>query len=280
MQIVDTHVHFWDPEQLRYPWLDELDELRRPFLAADYAAATAGTGIAGLIFVQADCLPEQGLAEVDWVAGLEAPLLGIVGFAQLELGEGVRPQLEQLRHRPLVKGVRRLIQSESAEFAIQPDFVRGVQLLAEYGFSFDICVKHHQLPAVLQLVQQCPEVRFVLDHIGKPDIAGGEMKAWRVQIDAIADLANVWCKLSGVITEANWTRWTSQSVRPYVEQVVNAFGIDRLMFGSDWPVVNLAGSFAGWLEALAWLDEALSEMEKRKFFSENGIDFYGAGRGA
>ncbi len=139
MKIIDSHVHFWNPTQLRYPWLDELPALQRPFLPSDYQHAANET-VSGIVFVQADCLPEQGLAEVDWVAGLGEMVRAIVAFAQLQ-------------KRPLVKGVRRLIQSGADDFAMQPDLIRGVQLLAEYDFRFDICIKHHQLTAVAELVR-------------------------------------------------------------------------------------------------------------------------------
>lgn len=275
MNIIDSHVHFWDPERFCYLWLEDILSLKRPFLPVDYIQATLGTEISGLVFVQADCLSEQGLSEVDWVAGLEAPVLAIVGFAPLELGDAVSPHLEKLRQRPLVKGVRRIIQSEEAEFSIKRDFVRGVQKLAEYDFCFDICVKHHQLPAVIELVQYCPEVKFVLDHVGKPDIARGGFESWRDHISSLAGFTNVWCKLSGVITEANWDRWTVEEIRLYLAHVLEAFGIDRVMFGSDWPVVNLAGSFTVWLDALQWVVNSLNNGEKRKMFSENAGKFYG-----
>lgn len=275
MKLIDTHVHFWDPDRLRYPWLDDLAALKRPFLPTDYAQAATGFKVEGVVFVQADCLPEQGLAEVDWAAALEVPLMGIVAFAPLTMGDAVAPYLTQLQARPLVKGVRRLIQAEAADFARQPAFVRGVQLLAAYGLPFDICIKYQQLPAVIELVNQCPQVKFVLDHIGKPDIAGEELAVWQQHIRLLAAHDNVFCKLSGVITEADWDSWTAAGIRPYLDHVLAAFGLDRVMFGSDWPVVNLAGSWAAWMTVLSKVTADFSEGEKEKLFNGNGRRFYG-----
>ena len=274
MKIIDSHVHFWNPAQLRYLWLDELAALKRPFLPADYQEAT-NQMVSDVVFVQADCLPEQGLAEVDWVAGLGEMVRAIVAFAPLELGEAARPHLAQLQERPLVKGVRRLIQSEAADFAVQPEFVRGVQLLAEYDFRFDICIKHHQLTAVIELVRQCPNIPFVLDHIGKPDIAKGEFIIWQKNLSTLAQFENVYCKLSGVITEADWAGWTVREIRPYLEHTIASFGINRVMFGSDWPVVNLAGSFTKWFDALSDIVQMLRTEEKEKLFHQNAAKFYG-----
>lgn len=274
MKIIDSHVHFWNPNQLRYLWLDELAQLKRPFLPADYQQAT-NQMVSDVVFVQADCLPEQGLAEVDWVTGLGEMVRAIVAFAPLEMGEAVRPHLVQLQKRPLVKAVRRLIQSEAADFAVQPEFVRGVQLLAEYGFRFDICIKHHQLTAVIELVRQCPDISFVLDHMGKPDIVNGEFTNWQKNISMLAQFENVCCKLSGVITEADWDGWTVAEIRPYLEHVVASFGSHRIMFGSDWPVVNLAGSFTKWFDTLSGVVQALSAEEKEKLLYQNAAKFYG-----
>lgn len=274
MKILDSHVHFWEPDQLTYAWLADVPDLQRPFLPTDYREATKER-VTGLVFVQADCLPEQGLAEVDWVTGLRTPVAAIVAFAPLEEGMAVRPYLEALKKRSLVKGVRRLLQAEADDFASQPDFVRGVNLLAEYDLRFDICIKHHQLTAVTSLVRQCPHVQFVLDHIGKPDIVRGAFDTWQAQLQTLAQFDNVLCKLSGVITEADWANWTVAEIRPYLDHALNCFGIDRLMFGSDWPVVTLAGSFEQWLDILLGLTRHYPELDRRKLFYKNARIFYG-----
>lgn len=274
---VDTHVHFWDPAALRYPWLQSVPAINRPFLPADLSEASAGLGLEQIVFVQADCAPDQAIDEAAWVTQLakdEPRISGIVAAASLERGEAVRAQLEGLKQYPLVKGIRRLIQSEGLGFATQPNFVSGVQMVAEFGFSFDICIYHPQAADVVTLVAQCPNVAFVLDHIGKPDIRNGVMEPWAAHIRELASFPNVNCKLSGMVTEADHTAWTVADLRPYAEHVLSAFGADRVMFGSDWPVATLASSYRRWFEtALSFLSE-LSADEQRKILRENAIRFY------
>jgi len=276
MKIIDSHIHFWNPSHLRYDWLAGDPALNRQFEAAEFYEASNGLEIVGVIFVQADCLPEQALDEALWVAALDVPLKGIVAFAPLENGESARPMLETLTKIPLVKGIRRLIQSQSAGFAAQPDFVAGVRMLAEFRLSFDLCIRHHQLPDVLSLVEHCPDVHFVLDHIGKPDIAKGELDPWRAQITQLAQHENVFCKLSGMMTEAP-IDWQPEDLRPYVEHVLATFGMERVMFGSDWPVCNLAGGYARWVETLEHLLESLTDAQKQAVFADNAARFYQLG---
>lgn len=281
MQIVDAHVHFWQPDQLHYSWLDDLPVLNNPFLPEHLPKGGENWSLDGLVFVQADCIPAQGLAEAQWVAQLaddDPRIGGIVAFAPLEHGEGVRPLLEQLRAIPLVKGIRRLIQSEAAGFAMQPGFVVGVGVLAQYDFSFDLCVKHHQLAEVISLVRECPDIRFVLDHVGKPDIANGELDPWRANIQVLAAYPNVWCKLSGMITEADHQRWRHSDLQPYIDHVLATFGVTRLMFGSDAPVLHLAATYQGWIETALHCLRQLSPDDQRQVFSENAKTFYRIGQ--
>ena len=171
--IVDTHVHLWHPKQLRYPWLKQVPALNRPYLLDDYSAAHENLEIESIVFVQCDTHPDDGLKEAAWVTSLvaaEPRIRGIVAWAPLEEGEKVEPFVEKLAEEHLVKGIRRLIQGESVDFCTQPKFVDGVKTLARYGLSFDICVFHPQLANAIRLVEQCPHVQFILDHIGKPDI--------------------------------------------------------------------------------------------------------------
>lgn len=270
--LIDSHVHFWDPANLRYDWLAGAPSIRRPFLPSDLPRQGPGWQLDGLVFVQADCAAEQGQAEVEWVAGLAAAdnaIRGIVAFAPLEMGEGARPQLEWLSRQPLVKGVRRLIQAEAPGFAVAPGFVRGVRLLAEYGLSFDIAVRNDQLDEALSLIQQCPSVSFVLDHIGNPDIKEGRREPWQQQIAAIAAQPNVVCKVSGVATRADHQHWQAAELRPYIEYVLEAFGPERVLYGSDWPVVTLAAQYEQWVEVLLAVAGARPEAEQKKLFGEN-----------
>lgn len=276
--IVDTHVHLWDIQRLRYPWLAGVPPLNKNHLTADYRRACGPVQVAKMVFVQCDCVPEQALAEAEWVSDLartEPRLKGIVARASLELGDAVQPHLERLARLPLVKGVRRLIQGEAdPEFSVRPDFVRGVQLLHAHGFSFDLCIKHPQLANTIKLVRQCPDVRFVLDHIGKPDIKAGQLDPWRAELRELARLENVWCKLSGMVTEADHAKWTPADLRPFIDHVMTCFGAGRVMFGSDWPVSTLATDYPRWV---ATVDEALrgcSAEELQQIYVRNAGAFY------
>jgi L-fuconolactonase len=275
--IVDSHIHFWDPSHLNYPWLQDIPTLNRAFLPAQLDQAATAVNLQKIVFVQADCVPEDGLAEVAWVAQLaqtEPRIQGIVAFAPLENGAASATYLEKLKTFPLVKGVRRLIQSEAPGFARQPEFVQGVQQLAQFGFSFDMCIVHTQLPEAIELVSRCPEVAFVLDHFGKPAIVNRQLEPWATQIRTLAQFPHVWCKLSGLVTEADHQNWTVEDLRPYLEVVLEAFGPQRLMFGGDWPVSELAASYQQWVETADALLAALPEADKQRVFFENAVAFY------
>jgi L-fuconolactonase len=199
-----------------------------------------------------------------------------VAHAPLEYGDQARAYLEALAAiGPRVKGVRRLLQGETdPALCLRPEFVRGVRLLPEFGFSFDICIKHHQLAPAAELVRQCPETSFILDHIGKPDIAHDLREPWRAKIRALAELPNVVCKVSGMVTEADHQGWSSDDLAPYVAHVLEVFGEDRVLFGGDWPVVLMASSYARWVEALDTLTAQIPDAARRKLWSNNARRVY------
>jgi L-fuconolactonase len=276
-RLVDSHVHFWQPAYLRYEWLATVPTINRPYEPADLARAAAGLPLEGVVFVQADCVAEDGLREVAWVSELaqaEPRIQGIVAFAPLEQGETAVPYLTHLRQYPLVKGVRRLLQDEPATFAAEPNFVRGVQLLANFDLSFDICIRHHQLETAIELVQQCPQVRFVLDHFGKPDIKAHLMEPWATHLAQLAELPNVCCKLSGLVTEADWHKWTAADLQPYIDHALATFGPERLLFGGDWPVSALATAYGRWVDTAVAALGRLNEAEKDRIFFANAREFY------
>lgn len=276
--VVDTHLHLWDPGHLRYPWLAGTPALNRRFLLDDFRRACGAVRVAKMVFVQCDCVPEQALAEAQWVSSLaaqEVRLGGIVARASLERGDAAQEEVGRLAEMPLVKGVRRLIQGESdPEFCLRSDFVRGVQMLHGYGLSFDLCLKNPQLAAAIRLVRQCPDVQFVLDHVGKPDIKAGRLDPWRSEIRELAALDNVCCKISGMATEADWGTWTTAQLRPYVEHVIECFGFERVMFGGDWPVSTLATEYPRWIASVDEILRGCTDAEQRKFWVGNAERVY------
>jgi len=277
-KIVDSHVHFWDDNKARIDWVSDLPILNKAFHPANlFEEAGDEILIEKLVFVQADVRPEDSLKEVQWVTQLavENPQIqGIVAYAPLENPQAAKQTLDALRDYPLVKGVRRLLQSEEAGFAKQASFIQGVELLSDYSYSFDICIYHHQLPDVLYLVQQCPQINFVLDHIGKPGIKQGLIEPWKAHITELSQYRNVWCKLSGIVTEANRQDWRLDDLEPYISHIIDAFGADRLMYGGDWPVLRLASSYGHWLQTLQSLVSDLDQKDQHQIFYDNAVMFY------
>lgn len=279
--IVDAHLHLWDPHHFRMSWLDGNATLNQPFGLADYQSQTAGLPIEAMVYLQVDVEPPYALLEARWAAeraNEDARLQAIIAWAPVEYGEQARAFLAELSAiDPRIKGVRRILQSEAVDFCLQPDFVRGVQLLPEYGLSFDICINHRQLANVIAMVRQCSETAFILDHIGKPDIKGRRLDPWRAEIDELAAFPNVVCKISGMVTEADHQNWTPADLAPYVEHVLAAFGEDRVLFGGDWPVATLASEYGRWVDTLDALTAHLTETARRKLWAENARRFYRLG---
>jgi L-fuconolactonase len=276
--IIDTHLHLCDYGNLRYPWIEELPALQRSFLLTDYNQACGTVEVEKMVFVQYECDPLQYQDEIVFVslkAQEDRRLSGIVVWAPMEKGDAVRPELEELTQNTLIKGVRRIIQfEEDLEFCLRPDFIKGVQLLAGFNWSFDICISHIQLANTVKFVRQCPEVQFILDHIGKPDIKNRFFEPWATEIRELAEFENVSCKISGMITEADHEHWMKEDLKPYIDHVINCFGIDRVMFGGDWPVVTLAGNLQDWLKSFRWALGGFSEDELRKIFHDNALRIY------
>jgi L-fuconolactonase len=276
--IVDAHVHLYDPGVIRYAWMTGKPPLEGRHLTAELDAARGPVEIEALVWIEVGADPGQYLQEASYVAGqaLRDPrITGMVAHAPLERGAAVTPDLEKLAAHELTRGIRRLLQDEAdAEFCLRPGFIEGVQLLPRFELSFDICVRHNQLAAAVEFARRCPEVRFVLDHIGKPAIRDGLLDPWRNHIKDLADLPNVSCKLSGVITEADPHSWTPAQLRPYLDHVIACFGFDRLMYASDWPVSGQTHRYPAWVAILDDLTANCSQTEVRKLFRDNAIAFY------
>lgn len=276
--IVDTHLHIWDLGRLRYPWLPNVPMLNRNHLIDEYRRACGPVQVAKMVFLQCEADFAQFQEEADWVtevSRIDPRIRGIVPWAPLEKGDAAETALARLAVNPLIKGIRRIIQFEAdQEFCLRPDFVRGVQLLPRHGLSFDLCINHRQLANTLKLVRQCPNVKFIMDHIAKPDIKAGRLDPWRAEMRELAQFPNVWCKMSGLATEADFQKWTAADLRPYIDHVMDCFGFDRVIFGGDWPVSTQATDYPRWV---ATLDDALqgaSPDELHKLYVRNAEAFY------
>lgn len=283
LAIVDAHVHFWDPARLHYPWLAALPSLDRAFLPAEYAAAIGDAPVDRVVFVEANCRPDEAPCEVEFVerlgGGGGAPaagprVAGIVAFVDLASAQDGQAALHALAS-PHVKGVRQNIQGRPSGFCLQPAFVEGVRQVGRRGLTFDLCATHDQLPEVVELVRRCPDTRFVLDHCGKPAVRTGDIAAWARDVAQLAAEEHVCCKLSGLLTEADATPRRAADLAPYAAHVVDRFGPGRLLYGSDWPVLTLAGDYADWYGFTRALTAAWSADERRAFYGGNASRVYG-----
>jgi L-fuconolactonase len=277
--VVDAHVHFWDVDRLRYPWLDAVPDLCRTFRPEDLR--TGCVPVKALVFVEADREPSQTIDEVAWASGLSAPsrppIAGVVAAAALESPQA-DAELDVLAGHASVKGVRRLLQDCRPGFGLEPAFVRSIQSLARRGLVFDACVRDHQLSELTALAERCPEVTFVLDHLGKPRIRPTPDRSWLVDIERLAALPNVRCKLSGLTSEVLdpiESGGTGELFGPYLRHAVQQFGPSRCLFGSDWPVASLTVTYEGWFDHVTSALTDLSGAEFQQVMGGTAIQVYG-----
>ena len=270
---IDSHQHFWKYTPAEYPWMKPEWPIRRDFLPPDLAPLLRAAGLDGCVAVQA----QQTVAEARWLLSLADahPIIkGVVGWVDLQ-SDRVEEQLAELARHPRFVGVRHVVQDEPDDnFMLRPAFQRGIGKLRQFNLAYDLLVFPKQLPAAIQLVANFPEQRFVLDHIAKPPIAAGTLSPWREQLRELAKAPNVWCKVSGMVTEAKWDGWRAEDFRPYLDVVFAAFGAERLMFGTDWPVATLAGSYAQVHQLAADYTLSLSPEARAQFFGGNAAEFY------
>jgi L-fuconolactonase len=276
--IVDSHVHLMEPARFGYAWTAGAPSLKRQVLPEHLTAAAAPRKIDRFVFVEVDVDFPQHLDEAAWVAERargDKRLQGMVAALPLERGAAVAGELEELRKHKVLRAIRRLIQNQpDPDFCVRPDFLAGLSLLAPHDLAFDICVFHHHLPNVIRMVDACPDVRFVLDHIGKPAIKAGLFDPWREHMRELAARPHVFCKISGVSTEADHKNWSREQLRPYIAHAIDCFGFDRVMYGGDWHVLELAGTYPDWVDIVEWVVEGATPEEKRKLFRDNAIGFY------
>ncbi|WP_020524932.1 amidohydrolase family protein [Catelliglobosispora koreensis] len=271
--LIDAHMHFWDPRRWDYPWLRQLPAIDRPFLPADIEST-----VDAVIFVEAgggNGDPEQEVTWVEELAARSPVVAGILAHAPLEHGADAAAIVERLGRRPLIKGIRRNLQDEPAGFAVSPRFRQGVGLLAAQGLVADLCVRDWQLPEVTELAKATPHVTFVLNHAGKPGVRSGQWQPWADDLARLAELPNVFVKLSGLATEANWLAWTQRQVAPYLAHALAAFGSQRCMFGGDWPVSTLATGYGQWRDVVADVVGTRTPAEQALVFSGVAQQVYG-----
>jgi L-fuconolactonase len=280
--IVDTHVHLYDAKSVSYPWMKGDPVLDTPHDSTAFSAAIVPATVDKLVFVEVDAAPGQYRAEIEWVeqaAKSDPRIQGIVGNIALERGREIEGEVEAFARKPLAKGVRRLIQGHLDEpgWCLRPGYVDGVRIVAEFGLGCEICITHPQLGDVTKLVERLPHVRFVLNHIAKPGIRDGLVEPWKSEMRALAGFPNVVCKISGVVTEADPKAWTYDGVAPYIAHSIESFGFDRVMFGGDWPVLERAGNYPGWVSVVERVSAGATPAERRKLFRDNAIRHYRLG---
>lgn len=277
--LIDTHVHLYDPSAISYPWMAGEPMLGTLHGSEEYTRAITPVAVDRLVFVEVDAALGQHLQEAQWVSDLalsDARIAGIVASMPLELGVACEADIAAFAAMPLARGVRRLIQGHLDEpgWCLRPDFVEGVRLVARHGLHFEICIYHPQMRDAIELVEWCPEVSFVLDHIGKPGVAAGLTEPWRDELCELARAPNVTCKLSGVVTEADHRSWKYDQVAPYIGHTLECFGFERTMFGGDWPVLSLAATYPEWVATVDRATADASTADLRKLYVDNAVRQY------
>lgn len=272
---VDSHQHFWRYHPVRDAWItDEMALLKRDFLPADLLPELRANGIDACVAVQADQSEEETRFLLD-LAENHHEVAGVVGWVDL-LEDTVEERLAHFSQSRKLRGFRHIVQAEADDrFLMRKEFLRGIGMLSRFGFTYDILIYARHLHVANEFVQQFPEQKFVVDHIAKPQIKARELDGWSRGIRAIARHPNVWCKVSGLVTEADWKRWRASDFRPYLDVVFEAFGVDRLMFGSDWPVCLLGGNYAKVKAIVDDYTQSFSAADKDKLFGGNAVRFYG-----
>ena len=275
--MIDSHQHFWQVGRFDYPWMTrDLGVLYRDYLPAELEPILKSNDVEKTVLVQAS----NSVAESRWLlnlAGENRFIAGVIGWADL-MSPDVDAQLNELTADSKFKGVRHLVESEpNDDWLIQPAVLSGLRRLSNYGLSYDLLVHTRHLKHVPQIAETCPDLALVIDHLAKPPIAKNEIHEWSRAFKPLASFPNISCKLSGLVTEANWTSWQTDDLRPFVEVAVESFGVDRLMFGSDYPVCLLASTYDRVLNSFQEILKSLSDADREKIFSTNAARFYRLG---
>jgi L-fuconolactonase len=272
--IIDSHQHFWKYDPVRDSWITwEMQAIRKDFLPADLEPVLIENKVEGSVAVQAD----QSEKETEFLLSLANEndfIKGVVGWTDLKMPH-LEARLEEYYGAAKLKGFRAITQGQPDEaFFLNKDFHQGISLLNQFNYTYDVLIYHYQLKAATKFVEKFPDQLFMLDHLGKPDIKGKEIKKWKEQIRIMSQHPKLFCKLSGMVTEAHWEKWRYEDVNPYLEIAAEYFGVDRLCFGSDWPVCLVAGKYPEVLDIVKRFVRQVPENDRIKILSENTIKFY------
>ena len=272
--VVDAHQHFWDPERLHYFWMTEgVKSLKRKFLPEDLGPLLSQAGVERTVIVQAISSTEEAQWLLDLASAHEF-VAGVVTWADLRSRDLPR-ELDKLQAHPKFKGVRHQMEAESDDaWMVRDDVLAGLAELERRAIPYDLLVHARHLKYVPRVRERCPNLKLVVDHIAKPRIGEREFDGWAREIERVSQLPDIWCKLSGMITEARWDAWTPNDLQPYVRHVLDQFGLSRVMFGSDWPVCTLAGYYQQVVDALRQVLGPLSPADAQKVWGENACEFY------
>lgn len=270
---IDSHQHFWKFDPIRDSWIDtSMQKIQRDFLPADLLPLLHQNGFSGCVAVQASQSEEETNFLVD-LASKNDFIKGVVGWVDLR-NENIEERLEHFSSHKLLKGFRHVVQGEADDFMFGEAFRNGISALKQFDFTYDILIFHRQLPAAINLVQDFPNQKFVIDHIAKPDIKSGEILSWKKGIEEISKYKNVSCKISGMVTEAHWNSWTAEDLKPYLDVIFENFSTNQLMFGSDWPVLNVASDYSEVVKTLEHYMAQFSKEDQNKIWFENVSSFY------
>lgn len=271
---IDAHQHFWNYDADKHAWIDDkMQVIKRDFLPEDLAPILKANNFSGCIAVQAD----QSEAETEFLLGLASNhdfIKGVVGWVDLRCTK-LKDRLDYYSQFEKLKGWRHVVQSEpDDDFMLRDDFLDGISLLADYNHTYDILIVPKQLSAAFRLIQLFPRQKFIIDHIAKPDIKGKEIEEWKSAMNQLGLMDNVWCKVSGMVTEADWSGWRQSDFTPYLEVVFSAFGADKVVFGSDWPVCQLGASYEQVVNIPTEFVETYYTKSDLGFWGPNASEFY------
>jgi L-fuconolactonase len=270
---IDSHVHFWKYDKKRDSWItNEMKILQKDYLPEHLSLTLKRTGIDGCVAVQAD----QSELETHFLIELSKThsiIKGVVGWVDLQ-NENIEERLTYFSQYKIIKGWRHIVQSEPNDFLLGQNFQRGIKALHAFNYTYDILIYHYQLKSAIEFVSKFPEQKFVLDHCAKPDIKNKKIDDWASLMKEMAQHPNVSCKVSGLFTETNWKDWSAGDFYPYLDVVFDCFGVNRLLFGSDWPVLLLSGIYVQWKSLLGKYMEQLDEDSREKVFGKNATEFY------